>query len=173
MNERSRSSKFREGFWSNAVEYFTVPGTYLGHSMVSQPVTVHRSTLQAYRRWYADEHGGRCLLDGVALFVDEAASTSAAVSTITYCWMCQINTFFQATGETADAYELIDVESSASRPYHRFSLHINYESVDGAIVDKSIAEFKKSADAAVQQGLCRALGSRLLKSCLGSDVSYV
>ena len=167
------SPKFQEGFWNNAVEYFTGPGTYLGHSMVSQPVTIHRSTLQAYRRWYAEEHGGRCLLDGVASFVDEAASTSAAVSTIMYCWMCQINTFIQATGETADAYELVDVESSASRPYQRFSLHVNYESVDGAIGDKDILEFKKSADAAVQQGLCRALGSRLLKNCLGSDVSYV
>ena len=167
------SAKFQESLWTKEIEYFTGPGTYLGHSMVSQPVTIHRSTLQAYRRWYAEEHGGRCLLDGVASFVDEAASTSAAVATITFCWMCQINTFIQSTGETADAYELIDIESSASRPYQRFSLHVNYESFDGVIGDKSIPEFKKSADAAVQQGLCRALGSRLLKSCLGSEVSYV
>jgi len=164
------SPKFQKGFWNNAVEYFTGPGTYLGHSMVSQPITIHRSTLQAYRRWYADEHGGRCLLYGVASFVDDLA---VAMPMITYCWMCQINTFIQATGETADAYELVDVESSASRPYQRFSLHVNYESVDGAIGDKDITEFKKSADAAVQQGLCRALGSRLLTNCLGSDVSYV
>ena len=95
------------------------------------------------------------------------------MATITYCWMCQINTFIQSTGETADAYELIDIESSASRPYQRFSLHVNYESVDGVIGDKSIPEFKKSADAAVQQGLCRALGSRFLGNCLGSEVSYV
>jgi hypothetical protein len=50
---------------------------------------------------------------------------------------------------------------------------VNYESFDGVIGDKNITEFKKSADAAVQQGLCHALGSRLLKSCLGPDVSYV
>ena len=164
------SAKFQEGFWNNAVEYFTGPGTYLGHSMVSQPVTVHRSTLQAYRRWYAEEHGGRCLLDGVSSFVDEV---SVAMAMITYCWMCQINAFIQSTGATVNAYKLIDIESSASRPYQRFSLHVNYESVDGVIGDKSIAEFKKSADAAVQQGLCRALGSRFHGNCLGSEVSYV
>lgn len=162
------SAKFQEGLWNEEVEYFTGPGTYVGHSMVSQPVAIHRATLQAYRRWYAEQNRGKCLLDGVASFVDSIGTVVQD-----FCWMCQINTFIQTTGETADAYELIDVESSASRPYQRLALHVNYERVDGATDGMSVVEFKKSADAAIRQGLCRALGSRLLTSCLGSDVSYV
>ena len=161
------SGTFQSKLWKGPVEFFTGPGTYLGQSMVSQPVTVHRATLSAYRRWYAQQHGGRCLLEGVAAFLD----TKTPV--VGYCWMCQINSFLQITGETADAYHLIDVEDPTSRPYQRFALHVNYEAIDGVDGDRDLQRFKASVDESTKQGLCRTLGARMLSQCHGADVSHV
>ena len=62
------STGFQQTLWGKGVEYFTGSGTYVGHSMVSQPVTIHRSTLLAYRQWYAIANDGKCLLDRVVDF---------------------------------------------------------------------------------------------------------
>ena len=171
FNTSQLPRQFQDFFWKEEVEYFTGPGTYLGHSMVSQPVTVHRSTLSAYRDWYAQRNEGRCLLDGIAAFVD---MNSDSIHLHQYCWMCQINTFIQLTEITGDMYELVDIESSTSRAYQRFSMHVTYETLSGEMIQaETKAEFKKSADEAVRQGLCRTLGSRVLQSCLGVDTTYV
>ena len=163
------SAKFQQELWSREVEFFTGSATYVGHSMISQPVTVHRSTLIAYRQWYASMNGGSCLLDSVVDFVN---SNSRELRKDQYCWMCQINTFLQTTGLTADCYELIDVESFSSRPYRRFAVHVNYESLSGVVMPVR-NEFARTVNAGIQQGLCLALGPRVLESCKGLDTFYI
>jgi hypothetical protein len=172
FNEEGRillpwSTNFQRNMWNDAVEYFTGPGTFRGHSMITQPVTIHRSTLTAYREWYVKKNG-RCLLQDVAAFVDEFVHIKA------YCWMCQINTFIQLTNETADAYELVDIDSPLSRAYLRFSMHITHESLSGGtLTAENTAEFSASVNAAINQGLCHWLGQKLLQHCQGADLSYL
>ena len=164
------SSKFQEGLWDDEVEYFTGSGTYQGHSMISQPVTIHRSTLISYRLWFAQQ-SGMCLLDAVVSFL---LSDNANLNKHAYCWMCQINTFIQLTGETADKYELIDVDDDASLPYQRFAMHITYESLTGDILGPNQSEeFKISVESSISQGLCQVLGSSRLPTCDGVDLSYL
>jgi hypothetical protein len=88
--------------------------------------------------------------------------------------MCQINTFIQLTNETADAYELIDIDSPLSRAYLRFAMHITHESMSGVtIAPDNVAEFRDSVNAVLNQGLCRALGRNVLPNCRETDLSYL
>ena len=53
MEEKSCLRGLQQTLWWKEIEYFAGSGTYIDHSMVSQSVTISRSILLAYKRWYA------------------------------------------------------------------------------------------------------------------------
>lgn len=163
------SARFQFNMWKAEVEFFVGKNSYLGHSMVSQPVVVHRSTLQAYREWYLVQNNRTCFLHGIARFLE-----FSKVDVRAYCWMCQILAFIQYTKMTADKYLLVQLEDSGSVPYRRYALHIPYETRNGGTIQsKDPIEFSLSVGEAIRQGLCRSLGENLLISCSGIESTYV
>ena len=155
------SLAMQPGMWDAMVEQFVGVGTFKFHTMVSQPVTFHRSTLAAYRDWYRNTRGA-CYLDGVARALDTVNSTAI----MSFCWMCQLGTFINTTGITADLYDLVDVDARTAHPYQRLAVHVPYELAPGA-------DFDASSAMAVRQGLCLALGKGVLPECAGASTDYV
>jgi hypothetical protein len=151
---------FQAGMWNAMVERFTGSGTFKHHTMVSQPVALHRSTFAAYRSWYKQTHG-RCYLDKVA----DMLSEQPPVDVISFCWMCQLGTFVNATGATAREYDMVDLDAPADHPYQRLAVHVNHEMAPGA-------DYDASARLITNQGLCRAAGARV-PGCAGAPLDYL
>ena len=156
------SRAFQAGMWESLVEFFIGPGTFKFHTMVSQPVTFHRSTLAAFREWYKAAHNGTCYLDDVARALDEVDPGLMGA----FCWMCQLGGFLSTTGITADLYDFVDLDAPTPHPYQRLSVHTTYELAPGA-------DFYATSELAVEQGLCLALGAAVLPQCAGVDTGYV
>jgi hypothetical protein len=156
------SLAMQPGMWDAMVEQFLGAGTFMFHTMVSQPVTFHRSTLAAFREWYKAAHNGTCYLDDVARALDEVDPGLMGA----FCWMCQLGGFLSTTGITADLYDFVDLDVPTPHPYQRLSVHTTYELAPGA-------DFHASSAMAVGQGLCVALGPAVLPQCASVDTGYV
>jgi hypothetical protein len=152
------SAAFQAGMWTALVDWFTGPGTYRFHTMVSQPVSFHRSTLKAFRAWYNREKG-QCYLDRV----DELVKSGVPVDT--FCWMCQLGAFLAMTNETLAHYDMVDLDSLSSAPYQRLSIHTTYEG--------NGLPFADASDQIVREGLCRAAGPTVLAGCLDQTTDYI
>lgn len=155
------SRAFQAGMWENLVEFFIGPGTFKFHTMVSQPVTFHRSTFAAYRDWYK-KRNGTCYVDDVV----RALETVDPGLMGAYCWMCQLGTFLNTTGITTDLYDFVDLDTPTHVPYQRMSVHTTYEMAHGS-------DFNGTNVLAVTQGLCLSLGPAVVPECAGVDTAYV
>ena len=153
---------FQDYYWGGAVEFFTGAGTYASHTMVSQPVAFVRETFAAYRAWMRVRRG-ECYFDAVVNFfletrkvITDGRGGKPSIEVTWFCWMCQLNTFLQLTGETAlQAYIMIDIDDpSTKNPYQRYAVHTSYELI--GLQHSQI----------LVQGLCRALGDAV-NSCSG------
>lgn len=154
------SRLFQPGMWDAMVERFTGAGTFKHHTMVSQPVAFHRSTFAAYRAWYKRAHG-RCYLDDVARMLSE----QPPVDVVPYCWMCQLGTFVNTTGETAGEYDFVDLDAPTDRPYQRMAVHVKWEAAPGL-------DYDASSQLVANQGLCRVAGDRV-PGCAGAPLDYL
>lgn len=155
------SRAFQAGMWETVVEFFMGPGTFKFHTMVSQPVTFHRNTFAAYHDWYK-QRNGTCYLDDVVRSMDTIDHATMG----TFCWMCQLGTFLNTTGITADLYDFVDLDALTPVPYQRMSVHTTYEMAHGS-------DFNGTNVLAVTQGLCLSLGSAVVPECAGVDTAYV
>lgn len=150
----AHSTLFQAGAWNDAAEYFTGPSTYKRHTMVTQPVSFHRSTFVAYREWFVKTKG-KCHLDAVIEYL--AIANQPTLRPLLFCWMCQLGTFIDVTQQTSDKYALVDLDNG-TQIYQRLAVHTTYEK--GGFTDVA------NASRAYQlQGLCRFLPDEWIKSC--------
>ena len=177
------SARFQPLMWKTNIEFFTGPGTYKFHTMTSQPVTFHRSTLAAYREWYTAAHNGTCYLDGVVSWLHRVGPRSMPK----YCWMCQLGTFLNTTGITADLYDLVNLDKPTPHPYQRMAVHVPYEPwdgrLDGCAGSKNMSLAHKlgscmdihtaTSEVAMRQGMCLALGASAVPECANMSTKYV
>lgn len=153
------SKVFQAGLWDKHVEFFLGQGTFKWHTMVTQPVTFHRSTLAAYRAWFEDTKG-KCYVDAVAEFVASGLDPSP------FCWMCQLGTFLDVTNATRDQYELVDLDAGVGEPYQRLAVHTTWELM-------GLGNYGDASKAYVRQGVCRALGPRVLPECAAVNTAVL
>ena len=165
------SNVFQAGSWDAAVEWFTGPGTFSGHAMMTQPVSFARETFAAYRAWMAappPAGRGECLYDAVARYVAYHAAHPSAVapSMSSFCWMCQLLTFLQLTHQTADLYNLVNTDDSSDRgtAYLRYGRHGDGDETNNGTI---------SASHAAREGICRALGGEVVPACATIGSVYV
>jgi hypothetical protein len=163
------SLTFQDPYWTKAVEFFTGTGTFASHTMVSQPVTFARETFAAYRAWVRARRG-QCYFDAVVQFYLETSkekeeshsSSSSWIDGRAFCWMCQLNTFLQLSGERFGAYNMIDLDDIDNKsPYQRFAIHTTYELIG------------LQPPQVLLRGLCRALGSATVSSCVGVNFDNI
>ena len=132
------SSVFQRGLWNNLGKVFTtkemVPP---GHSMVSQPVTFRRDTLENFWNWTEKQHG-KSFYEVVDTGVDFIKDMS------TFCWMCYVSTYVWHAER--DKYDIRQMHATRE-PYRRFALHWKYENLN-------MPTGKPQVIAAIQGGLC-------------------
>ena len=181
------SARFQPREWKTNIEFFTGPGTYKFHTMTSQPVTFHRSTLAAYREWYPTAHNGTCYLDGVVRWLHRVGPVKSGPRSMKwFCWMCQLGTFLSTTGITADLYDLVNLDEPTPHPYQRMAVHVPYEPWDGRFngcpgsKNKSLShklgscmDLHTTSELAMRQGLCLALGASAVPECANMSTKYV
>ena len=92
-------------------------------------------------------------------------SEQPPVDPLWFCWMCQLGTFFNATGLTAGVYDMVDVDAPSYHPYQRLAVHVNYEMAPGA-------DYDAFSRLVANQGLCRAAGA-LVPGCAGAPLDYL
>lgn len=143
------SRGFQPGMWDSMVEHYLGAGSFKFQFMVSQPVTFHRKSLKAYRDWHKS-NGGRCYLDAVAASLD---SVKPDVLNF-FCWMCQLGSFINNTGTTAELYDFVDLDAPTDHPYQRMAIHTTYEKAPGL-------DYDASSKLMVKQGLCWSVGHQL------------
>ena len=181
------SARFQRTMWKTNIEFFTGPGTYKFQTMTSQPVTFHRSTLAAYREWYTAAHNGTCYLDGVVRMLHKLGPITKG----RYCWMCQLGTFLNMTGITADLYDLVNLDQPTPHPYQRMAVHVPYEPWGGRLdgcaesknmslahklgscMDKESLKRMATSEVAMRQGMCLALGASAVPECANMSTKYV
>jgi GDP-mannose transporter len=153
-----RSTNFQEGTWFAMVDLFLGEGTSRFHTMVSQPVSFHRSTFKAYRDWYEAEKG-ICYVDSVNALVN------SSLDVFPFCWMCQLGTFLAVTGDTLPFYDMVDLDSADNPPYQRLAIHATYENNN--------LPYGNASNQIVREGLCRAVSAHVLSECRHQDTSFV
>jgi hypothetical protein len=81
--------------------------------------------------------------------------------------MCQLGTFLDVTNSTRGLYELVDLDAPAlGEPYQRLVAHTTYE-LEG------LGTFNEASTAYIKQGVCRALGPRVLPDCASVNTTVL
>jgi GDP-mannose transporter len=163
----SSSRTFQGSMWIDSVNAMLGVSMYDGHYMVTQPVTFALSTFSSFRKWFYESQG---------LCYEDRLSELSIKHYPTFCWMCQLGTYLERAYPIQNQCELYwyqHLDNPSLEPILRYAAHVTYETSYSQTCEQDKC-YKKTANDAIKQGLCRAFGESMFIFCSNySDLTYI